>query len=92
MICWNFTKGYCIRGVMCNYVHPGVSKGNFKAVGKPRAFNEGTRVQIIDLVSKPELNEKVGECETFDMETSRWQVRLGSGLRIKVKETNIQRC
>eukprot|EP00405_Crypthecodinium_cohnii_P051333 CAMPEP_0206600464 /NCGR_PEP_ID=MMETSP0325_2-20121206/45823_1 /ASSEMBLY_ACC=CAM_ASM_000347 /TAXON_ID=2866 /ORGANISM="Crypthecodinium cohnii, Strain Seligo" /LENGTH=201 /DNA_ID=CAMNT_0054111797 /DNA_START=27 /DNA_END=628 /DNA_ORIENTATION=- len=89
LVCWNFKQGYCVRGRMCNYVHPGVSKGNAKAIGVKRPFNEGSRIQIIGLKSKPEYNERVGECEEFDMETSRWQVRLGNGVRLKIKEENL---
>lgn len=91
-ICWNFKKGYCVKGKWCNWVHPGVSKGNAVAVGATRAFNEGSRVQIHGLVAKPELNDRVGECELFDMEASRWQVRLGNGQRLKIKESNLMRC
>mmetsp|Transcript_89143 Transcript_89143/g.226738 ORF Transcript_89143/g.226738 Transcript_89143/m.226738 type:complete len:206 (-) Transcript_89143:154-771(-) len=92
MSCWDFKKGFCIKGRMCNWVHPGVSKGNAAAVGCPSAFSQGSRVQIFGLNSKPEYNERVGECEEFDMETTRWQVRLGSGVRLKLKETNLRRC
>lgn len=91
-LCWDFRKGFCARGNQCNYSHGGQSAGATSLGGHTALFKMGTRVLIQGLKSQAKFNNRVGECEEFDPLAGRWQVRLGDGNRLKVKESNLERC
>jgi len=91
-LCWDFRKGFCARGNQCNYSHGGMSGAATSLGGHTPLFKMGTRVLIQGLKSQAKFNNRVGECEEFDACSGRWQVRLGDGNRLKVKEANLERC
>mmetsp|Transcript_8321 Transcript_8321/g.26480 ORF Transcript_8321/g.26480 Transcript_8321/m.26480 type:complete len:574 (-) Transcript_8321:79-1800(-) len=91
-LCWDFRKGFCSRGNNCNYSHGGVSGAATSLGGHTPLFKMGTRVLITGLKSQAKFNNRVGECEEFDPCSGRWQVRLGDGNRLKIKEANLERC
>jgi len=91
-ICWDFRKGFCPRGNNCNFNHGGMSGGTTSLGGHTPLFKMGIRVLIQGLKSQAKFNNRVGECEQFDAGTGRWQVRLGDGNRLKIKEANLERC
>merc|ERR1712217_903216 len=85
-------KGICFKGTSCPWSH-GIAPGQALDSGGPQ-YRKGTRVVVEGLVAKSaqKFNGRVGECEEFDGATGRWQVRLGTGDRLKVKEDNLKRC
>jgi len=99
MLCWDFAKGFCSRGANCNFSHrpkdgsTGLRTLNGAAGNQP-SFKAGTRVVIQGLKSgqSAQYNDRVGECEMYDYCVGRWQVRLGNGQKLKIKEANMRRC
>jgi len=91
-LCWDFRKGFCSRGNNCNFSHGGLSGAATSLGGHTPLFKMGTRVLIQGLKSQAKFNNRVGECEEFDGVAGRWQIRLGDGVRLRVKEANLERC
>mmetsp|Transcript_88684 Transcript_88684/g.246278 ORF Transcript_88684/g.246278 Transcript_88684/m.246278 type:complete len:553 (+) Transcript_88684:94-1752(+) len=61
------------------------------AVPSSGTLAEGSRVRLLGLKSRPELNERVGILASFDDAKERWLVRMedGSGVHL-LKQENIQ--
>lgn len=88
-LCYEFKKGMCFKGPACPWSH-GIGP---ELTGGPK-YRQGTRVVVDGLQAKAaqKFNGRVGECEEYDGATERWQVRLGDGYKLKVKEDNLRRC
>mmetsp|Transcript_29533 Transcript_29533/g.57099 ORF Transcript_29533/g.57099 Transcript_29533/m.57099 type:complete len:559 (-) Transcript_29533:63-1739(-) len=96
LLCWDFAKGFCSRGANCNFNHKPITAAGLRTVlgGHQPSFKAGTRVVIQGLKSgqSSQYNDRVGECENYDYQVGRWQVRLGNGQKLKIKEENMKRC
>ena len=72
--------------------------GTTKAIAKfydpteclEREFAHGMFVRVIGLVSKPELNGRLGMPEKYDETSCRWTVHIGDGERLNVKRPNLE--
>jgi len=59
------------------------------------AVQEGSRVRIESLQSKPELNGRMGVCGAFNQENGRWTVRIdanerGPALQVLIRTVNLK--
>ena len=59
------------------------------------AVQEGSRVRIESLQSKPELNGRMGVCGAFNQENGRWAVRIdanerGPALQVLIRTANLK--
>ena len=59
------------------------------------AVQEGSRVRIESLQSKPELNGRMGVCGAFNQENGRWTVRIdanerGPALQVLIRTANLK--
>eukprot|EP00929_Paragymnodinium_shiwhaense_P052198 TRINITY_DN26150_c0_g1_i1.p1 TRINITY_DN26150_c0_g1~~TRINITY_DN26150_c0_g1_i1.p1 ORF type:complete len:1206 (-),score=318.92 TRINITY_DN26150_c0_g1_i1:652-4227(-) len=55
-----------------------------------RALGRGVSVRLCRLQGAPELNNLVGQCESFDETSGRWLVVLSGGILKKVKAENLE--
>merc|ERR1712039_559749 len=87
--CWDFVKGFCPRGDKCKYLHA-VAEEEKSAPKAEAALTPGARVQLHGLIMKAKFNDTIGECKSFDEESSRWTVRLPDASTISVRESNLR--
>mmetsp|Transcript_97420 Transcript_97420/g.275521 ORF Transcript_97420/g.275521 Transcript_97420/m.275521 type:complete len:564 (-) Transcript_97420:99-1790(-) len=90
-------NGFCNKGSKCNYLHDQAHQQPWAPaapVPPPTAsqFFRGAPVQLVNLLKKPGFNGRRGKCEIFDSEAGRWQVRLGDGTQLALKEANLKLC
>merc|ERR1712187_822615 len=98
-VCWDLlNRGFCARGSKCNYIHDevDVEKARTRTVAPPSADTGrlfvGAPVQLQGLTKKPHFNGRRGKCESLDQSTCRWQVKLGDGTTLSLKEENLKLC